>query len=40
MALSRREKLAVVQHKYNSPYAAAEEGRSPLQYGSLYRTDV
>jgi hypothetical protein len=38
IALLRREKLAVVQHK--SPYAAAEEGRSPLQYGSLYRTDV
>ena len=40
MALSRREKLAVVQHNYKSPYVAAEEGRSPLQYGSLYRTDV
>jgi hypothetical protein len=40
VALLRREKLAVVQHNYKSPYVAAQDGRSPLQYGSLYRTDV
>jgi hypothetical protein len=40
IALLRHEKLAVVQHNFKSPYVAAQEGRSPLQYGSLYRTDV
>ena len=40
IALLRHEKLAVVQHNYRSPYVAAQDGRSPLQYGSLYRTDV
>ena len=40
IALLRREKLAVMPHNYKSPYVAAQDGRSPLQYGSLYRTDV